>query len=77
MNRYQVKLGSIARLPVSPAGVQRPLCDSCCNKDCGNPIEFVQMSVFGLTEPTRLYKTGGSYMPVIRCEGYIPSQKKE
>lgn len=70
MTKYHVKLGSLSKLSVGPDGVQRPLCHSCKNSECGNPIELVQVSIFGVTEKMKLYRSGDNSLPVIRCEGY-------
>ena len=71
MTRYPVKLSSMAKLPVGPGGVMRPLCDSCVNKECGNPIELVDISIFGVQQNMRMYRSGSNLMAVAACEGYM------
>lgn len=77
MNRYRVKLNSMSKLAVGPGGVQFPLCESCINKECGNPITLVDVSVFGVMQKIKLYKSGSSFMAVINCEGYMPDKYRD
>lgn len=77
MIHHKVKLLSMAKLPVGPGGVVAPLCDSCINKECGNPVSLVSITIFGIEKKTRLHKSGGSLMAVANCEGYIHSNKDE
>lgn len=75
MTRYKVKLISIAKLPVGPSGVNLPLCESCKNKECGNPISLVDVSVFGVSQKIKLYKSGSSLYGVYNCDGYMPESR--
>jgi len=72
LTQYKVKLSSMAKLPVGPGGVQMPLCESCVNKECGNPVSLVDISVFGVLQKVKLYKSGSSFMAVTNCEGFMP-----
>jgi len=73
MIHHKVKLMSIAKLPVGPGGVVPPLCDSCVNEECGNPVSLVNITIFGIERKTKLHKSGASLMAVVNCEGYIHS----
>ena len=73
MNRYRVKLSSMAKLAIGPTGVVRPLCDNCINEECGNPIEIVDISVFGVQQNMKLYRSGSNLMAVSQCEGHMSS----
>lgn len=77
MNKYKVKLMSMAKLPVGPGGVHMPLCESCLNKECGNPISFVDISIFGVVEKIKLHKSGSGFMAVINCEGYMTNKNND
>lgn len=77
MIHYKVKLLSMTKLPVGPGGVVSPLCDSCVNRECGNPVSLVNITVFGIEKKTRLHRSGSSFMAVANCEGYIHSNKEE
>ena len=66
----------MARLPVGPDGVQMPLCESCSNKDCGNPVFIVDISVFGVMQKIKLHRSGSSFMAVINCDGYLSRSHK-
>ena len=50
--------------------VARPLCTSCVNKGCTNPIVDTKISVFGKIMSSRMYQAGGTYFMVIQCDGY-------
>lgn len=73
MAHYKVKLQSMAKLPVGPGGVMGPLCDICVNKECSNPVDLVNITVFGIEKKIRLHKSGSSFMAVINCDGFIHS----
>lgn len=75
MNKYKVKLGSMAKVPIGIQGIQYPLCDSCSNIHCDNPIEPVQISIFGVNQTVRMYKRNDKHLAVFGCEGYISQQK--
>lgn len=53
-----------------------PLCQSCNNKGCGNPVSTVDISIFGIQQKVKVYRSGSSLMAVSSCEGYMPSSLK-
>lgn len=50
--------------------VIRPLCSSCSNHACTNPVKEKKISVFGQVYTGRLFYNGDSYFVVTSCEGY-------
>lgn len=52
-------------------GIANPLCDKCRSKDCSNPIEKMDVSVFGVIRSLRVYNRGMSPRLVISCDGFI------
>lgn len=75
--KYEVKLVPIAKTLTTPIGVVEPLCQSCENKSCSNPIETTKVSVFGINKQLRLYVSNNKPQVVVQCEGYIAKDKKE
>lgn len=68
---------SLDKLIITPQGVLEPLCQTCIHKDCGNPIEPKQISIFGVTKVLRLYISVGAPMAVVDCEGYSKEESVE
>ena len=69
---YKCQSVSANKLPISPNGVVRPLCNSCGTQDCTNPIEYRVLSLLGVNYKDKVYmKATGPYF-VIECEGYVP-----
>jgi hypothetical protein len=50
--------------------VVKPLCSTCTNHSCTNPISEKKISVFGQVYTGRLFCSGDSYFMVTRCDGY-------
>ena len=75
MNQFQPKCKKIPvdRLLVGPTGIVDPLCQSCINRHCGNPIEPMDISIMGITRKWWLYKSGNNVTAVIECEAYQKS----
>jgi hypothetical protein len=65
---------SLDKLIITPKGTFEPLCQTCMQRDCGNPIESKPICVFGVTKNWRLYINNNIPMAVVDCEAYI---KKE
>jgi len=72
MSRYKTKHIPLDKLPVSVNGVAEPLCESCANRDCSNPIRPCKISVFGITKVRKCYVSNQAPSFVIQCEGFIP-----
>jgi hypothetical protein len=50
--------------------VIHPLCTTCSNSGCSNPIVEQKISVFGMIKTTRIYDLGDTKFYVLKCEGY-------
>lgn len=73
---YQPKCRKVSldKLIITPRGAFEPLCQTCMQKDCGNPIESKHICIFSVAKSWRLYMSNGIPMAVVDCEAYI---KKE
>lgn len=50
------------------------LCSVCHSCDCSNPIQNVQISMFGVNTTIRAYVTNTNYFGVKQCEGFSSRQ---
>jgi len=71
MSYYKARTISLAQLTVTTKGLIRPLCNSCKNKDCENPIEEKEVWVFGFKEQMKCYCVSSNIDIVINCDGYV------
>lgn len=70
---YPVKTIPLTTLLVGDGDIIKPLCNSCTNLDCGNPIEKKLVSAVNRLETWKIYKTArGVPGAVVNCEGYQP-----
>lgn len=74
---YDCQLVSIASLSTTFNKVVRPLCSSCKNRNCSNPIESKKVSIFGKVHSTRVYNTGSGFFIVSYCDGFIDTEEDE
>jgi hypothetical protein len=72
MSIYKCKLMPMEKLLVGPIGVMEPLCNNCQNRDCENPIQPMQVTVFGRMTTWKVYAKGSKTSMVLQCEGYSP-----
>ena len=78
MEKYECKTVPLTKLVVTPVGPLTPLCNTCINKNCGNPVEEKSVSVFGKVEKHKIYSRSGIDMRiVIECKGYIRNEKND
>lgn len=75
--KYKCKSLSLSELNVGPFGVQPPLCDNCCNKDCTNLIVDKDISIFGITKRQKLLMKATGFYAVVDCEGFILCTKEQ
>ena len=52
-------------------GVVESLSENCRNRDCTNPTQVREISIFGVMKKMRLYVAGQDPLMVVKCEGYI------
>jgi len=67
---YECKIMPATRIYADFNKVIKPLCSTCVNHGCENPIVEHKISVFGVIQTTRLYKTGTHMFQVTECDGY-------
>lgn len=58
-------------MAVTSEGVIEPACNNCKTSDCENPIEKVNVSIFGENKKYRCFVSGSNISMVVSCEGYI------
>ena len=75
--RFPCKKVSVEKLMIGPQGQMEPLCNSCINRECSNPIERKQISVFGVTKTYRLFCNSGNVHAIVDCEGYVPEHLED
>jgi hypothetical protein len=68
---YECQLMPIDKVVLDVKGFQRPLCDTCANPDCSNPIRISTISIIGVPQKMRLWVVHNLARIVIDCRGYI------
>jgi len=51
-------------------GSTEPLCNSCVQVDCSNPVFKKEVSIFGINKEWYVYLAGGQAYQVVSCMGY-------
>lgn len=74
---FECVLANISKLNLNPQGLQKPLCDSCVTTECTNPIQKVNISLFGVTRECKLHVAGSGTMAVVACKGYMSKDSKQ
>ena len=69
--QYKCRTVSLSKLIIGQKGFVMPMCDQCKTNDCENPIEFMNVSILGVTEKHRVYIQNRSAGIVVDCEGFI------
>lgn len=69
--RFKVKLAPVDKTFFSMGSVIEPLCKTCENRSCQNPIEYVDVSVMGVTKKLPLYASQSGHSMVVDCEAYM------
>lgn len=76
MEKYEVKTVPLTNLIISPVGPITPICDTCCNLNCGHPIEKKDVSIFGKVKRYRVYvRDDTNFRLVLECKGYIRDEE--
>lgn len=71
---YEVRLAHVNKTLIGPAGVVKPLCNSCSAPDCSNPIRDRLVSIMGISCKLRLHVVNNMFRQVVECKGYIGDQ---
>lgn len=65
---------SLDKLIITPLGMAIPQCQTCSQRNCGNPIHIFKVSVMGLQKEWRLFNSNGTPLAVFDCEQYTPNE---
>jgi hypothetical protein len=74
---YDVQTITIDNLPLSHKGALEPLCNTCVQESCTNPVRSRTISVFGEVREWRLLGTYGQHHMVISCAGFVSPDEDE
>jgi len=76
--QYSVETISVDKAPLTASGVLEPLCNSCINPDCSNPIKEKTISIVGKQVKYRLYIIGNVSLMVVGCkDGYVGEDNED
>jgi len=68
---YECKIIPATRLTKGVISMQKPLCTHCVNKTCTNPIIDQKISIMGVVNTSRLFKSGDRFFFVTQCDGFL------
>jgi hypothetical protein len=68
---YECQLMPIDKAVLDAKGFHRPLCDTCANPDCSNPIRVTTISIMGIPTKMRVWTLHRLARIVIECKGYV------
>ncbi len=70
--QYEVQTIPFEKIPLSSDGALEPLCNTCTNPDCSNPIKERVVSIVGKQVKYRLYVISSITLMVVGCkDGYV------
>jgi len=52
-------------------GTLEPLCNTCCQTECTNPIREKTIIIQGLPHKWHVYAAGEIFHQVIQCDGFV------
>jgi len=60
-------------------GITLSICNACQCRDCTNPIEYIDYSIYGITVKCKIFKRGNTPYFVAACNGFLSEDeyKKE
>ena len=67
---FECKTVSLSRPILNSEGAMQPLCNTCTQVDCNNPIRKKKISIFGKMEEWQVYMVGSQAYQVVQCTGY-------
>lgn len=68
---FECKTQPILRPILNEKGVIAPLCNTCIQVECSNPIKKKSISIFGKTEQWNVYMARDQAYQVTHCAGYM------
>ena len=69
--QYECQLISASRLTKGVLNTLKPLCTSCKNNSCTNPIADKKISIMGVVHTARLFNIGDKFFFVTKCDGFV------
>ena len=67
---FECKTVTIASPMLNANGVMEPLCNTCTQVDCSNPIRRKTVSLFGKNVEWEVFMAGDGAYQVVTCLGY-------
>ena len=67
---FECKTIPVLKPILNSEGAVEPLCNSCTQVDCSNPVHKKKVSVFGVNKEWYIYMAGGQMYQVVSCMGY-------
>jgi len=76
---YVCELADVNKYIYTKDGISLSLCNTCQSRDCTNPIEFIEYSIYGVVVKCKIFKRGNTPYFVTACAGYLTEEqfKKE
>ena len=74
---YDCHMVSSMKLVGGMMDIKKPLCTSCYNKSCTNPIVVKKVSVMGIVHTSKLYQSGQRMFFVVKCDGFVGANSNE
>ena len=68
---FECKTIPILHPILNSQGIAEPLCNTCTQLDCSNPIRKKTISILGKTEQWHIYIIGNQAYQVVQCVGYM------
>jgi len=67
---FECKTVPLTKPALTHEGAMEPLCNTCVQLECDNPIRKKKVSILGKTEEWYVLVTGSQAYQVIQCTGY-------
>ena len=67
---FECRTVPILKPVLNTKGVMAPLCNSCTQIECTNPIKKKKVSILGKTEEWNVFVVGSQAYQVVQCLGY-------
>ena len=68
---FECRTQSINRPILNDKGAMEPLCNTCVQAECSNPIKKKSISIFGKIVKWNVFVSGNQAYQVINCSGYL------
>jgi len=72
---YLCELINVNKYIHTKKGIALSICDVCQSKDCTNPIEYIDYSIYGVNTRCRVFNRGSTPYFVTSCAGFLTEEK--